>query len=1194
MRTLIDQRRIILGLLGLAGALAGQTALHNGRPWLGLAFLVPSTLVFTLAWKKETDGLELTFRARSIRLPKLGRGAAAVALAVAIGLYAAWIIEFREPARMGWTLHALAIFTMFGGALALDRTYRPGNLRRPCNNELLVLAVVTLVAVALRLYKLDTIPFGTWYDEAQNGLDAVRIIDIPLYRPIFSDQTNATPYYLHAVALSVRFLGETTLAVRLVTVLMGIGSVVAAWFAVRELLGPRAGLLAASLASFMSWELTLSRIGMYNIATALFAFLAFGFLLRGWKRGSILDFSLAGASIGLGLWAYSGFQLFAALLLVSIVVVALFSGPFRVGSWVGPAFAILTLLIVCAPLARFALTEPDVYFNRTRQASLIESVPAGERLDAVAESTWKHLQMFNYKGDKNGRHNLPGEPMLDIATGALFMLGLGVLASRARSALAPLLVTWIVVGLLSGILSLPFEAPQSLRSVAALPAVVIVIVLPLEALWRGAGDTNGRWSLLLPGVVAGLLALSLVAGTRNYFDKQANDFAVYAAHSTAETIAAELMLEASSDTDIVVSALYIGHPTVRFLTDDQVGYLRLETDADLPLYRPADRNVLVLLDPEATGLVNEARRLFPNADIRRHSLADRHPQVLYSIHLSAAELASIQGLEARYYSGTEASGEPDLVRREHSLALPWDSAPPLGGPFAVEMEGVLNVVTFGNHVFEAHSSGPLELRIDGRIVLSSTDRGSAVVELAVGRHSIELSAQGGEEPLLISWQQPDSAVEPLGGHSLYAPPVTGNGLLGAYFANADWAGQPSYARIDPDIDIYFHSPILERPYTVEWSGKIAVPVGGQWAFGLNSIDGSTVSIDGTEVASATVPNEYAEGTIQLSEGLHDIVVRYTDGTSHTQVHLFWKAPGAPRSLVPPAALFPPRGSYEEIILPTAAELGLPVVPAASEAPVTAVVTSIEIGGSPRSLATGNGQLVVADPIERRVLIFDETGAKKGEINAGADSFEEPVSVEIDEAGEIVVLDAARGTLEAFDTEGRYRRALTPSISIGRSRGIAADDEGRSWVAVTSLGKVIAVDGRSDVVVEISLGQTAQPIDVAVGPDGSLYVIDAGTWELLRLSPEGDELNRVTLNPANSVEGPQLTVAADGSVYLTDPSGGLVHLLAGDGSLAASVFVRGPGVETRPLGVAPGPPGFLWIADPDGRLLLIEAPRLDPD
>jgi len=50
--------------------------------------------------------------------------------------------------------------------------------------------------------------------------------------------------------------------------------------------------------------------------------------------------------------------------------------------------------------------------------------------------------MFNFRGDSNGRHNLPGEPMLQDLAAALFLVGISVALARSKkpALLAP--ATW--------------------------------------------------------------------------------------------------------------------------------------------------------------------------------------------------------------------------------------------------------------------------------------------------------------------------------------------------------------------------------------------------------------------------------------------------------------------------------------------------------------------------------------------------------------------------------------------------------------------------------------------------------------------------------------------------------------------------------------------------------------------------------
>ena len=59
--------------------------------------------------------------------------------------------------------------------------------------------------------------------------------------------------------------------------------------------------------------------------------------------------------------------------------------------------------------------------------------------------------MFNVQGDPNGRHNLPGAPMLERMTAVLAVLGLLMALFRVRQAQSFLMVIWWLFAMLGGI-----------------------------------------------------------------------------------------------------------------------------------------------------------------------------------------------------------------------------------------------------------------------------------------------------------------------------------------------------------------------------------------------------------------------------------------------------------------------------------------------------------------------------------------------------------------------------------------------------------------------------------------------------------------------------------------------------------------------------------------------------------------------
>ncbi|MEZ4620117.1 MAG: PA14 domain-containing protein [Caldilineaceae bacterium] len=495
--------------------------------------------------------------------------------------------------------------------------------------------------------------------------------------------------------------------------------------------------------------------------------------------------------------------------------------------------------------------------------------------------------MFNYRGDPNGRHNLPGEPMLDNLLGALFVLGVGLCLLRFWRPRALLLLIWLFVMLMGGVLSLGFEAPQSLRAIGTQPASYLLAMVPLHALWvawRNSGGARHSAFIAVP-----LIALLLGIGYNNfytYFYRQAENFPSWNAFSTPETLAAQILQETDEETEVYIISYFHGHPTLNFLVTNNHPYRRLETTDHLPLDWPADKNVVLIANADSRNLFEEAKRYYPNAVYEEYRAPGNGPTVLYYVHLTQADIAAVQGLTARYYGSDDWSGAPLIEGRENTLQFEWPAQAPLPLPFSAEWEGVLNVKVYGTHQFFVQSPGQTLLYIDESAILNGTGELSTAVVLAEGKHTIRVRATGGEGPFSLAWRPPDRGPEIVPASALFVPPVTSNGLLGRYYPNGNWQGPEALARIDPLLNLYFHITPLIRPYTVEWTGKIAIPQNGSYRFGLEAIDDAVLWIDEQEVTASLLPNQYQEGTLDLSEGLHDIRIRYADRTDHTHINLY--------------------------------------------------------------------------------------------------------------------------------------------------------------------------------------------------------------------------------------------------------------------------------------------------------------------
>ena len=131
-----------------------------------------------------------------------------------------------------------------------------------------------------------------------------------------------------------------------------------------------------------------------------------------------------------------------------------------------------------------------------------------------------------------------------------------------------------------------------------------------------------------------------------------------------------------------------------------------------------------------------------------------------------------------------------------------------------------------------------------------------------------------------------------------------NGLLGKYYANANWDGWPVMERVDALLDMYFHITPLSRPYSVVWSGVLVAPESGMYELGLSSKDDSVLYVDGGPVVATHRPATYTGGWVDLDAGAHSLRVTFQDVSGYSRIHLYWTPPGGSTEVIPSEYLWP--------------------------------------------------------------------------------------------------------------------------------------------------------------------------------------------------------------------------------------------------------------------------------------------------
>ena len=202
----------------------------------------------------------------------------ALAFAFAAILMSVSLLDFDksegENLTLAWWSFGLAVTLLLAAIPAIDgrwtaladRLKRSGGVHVSLRDIAVWLTVAAILAVSavLRLYNLDDIPAGLWFDEADNLVQARHYALDPGLTPAYAPSTNLPTLFLLPIAALVKLTGIAVTTPRLVAAAFGVAGVAVTFLFVRQIMGTRCGLIAAFLVGMMRWDIVWSRIGMHG------------------------------------------------------------------------------------------------------------------------------------------------------------------------------------------------------------------------------------------------------------------------------------------------------------------------------------------------------------------------------------------------------------------------------------------------------------------------------------------------------------------------------------------------------------------------------------------------------------------------------------------------------------------------------------------------------------------------------------------------------------------------------------------------------------------------------------------------------------------------------------------------------------------------------------------------------------------
>ncbi len=510
----IREHRAFVALAGLGCILSLAAAWQaRSRAWnqdtTAVVILWLAGLVATLAaafWPATRPAL----------VPRLSRdrhseGAQRLPSSGAKGSKNLWFVV-RASARSGLSMHRLVMLS------------EAKHLR-----EVVFVALLTALALALRVTALDRMPYTLAGDEAWFGISARQVLQGVIRNPFVTGHLSMPTLFFWTMAGAMRLFGDGIAAIRLPAAMVGTATIPLFYLFVRDLWGRRAACLSALFLAAYELHIHYSRLALNNAWDPFFAVLTFWLLERGLaqaeERLRLRYFLLTGFVLGLGLYFYTGARLLPLLVAACLLFFSLQRrSQGQAASLAGPlALMGLAFLAAAAPILGFALAHPDDWNARMNQVGILQS----GWLDVTRQLTGKgtaHLLADQFLRAAGAFHVFPDRtdffgiqrPLLAFVPAVLAILGMAWALAHLRERRYFLVLIWFWAVIVTGGM-LTESPPSSQRLLLAVPAVAILVATGLEQsvhLGRRLLGVNRRWADLLLGLALFAIALG---GIRFYF-----------------------------------------------------------------------------------------------------------------------------------------------------------------------------------------------------------------------------------------------------------------------------------------------------------------------------------------------------------------------------------------------------------------------------------------------------------------------------------------------------------------------------------------------------------------------------------------------------------------------------------------------------------------------------------------------------
>jgi sugar lactone lactonase YvrE len=269
---------------------------------------------------------------------------------------------------------------------------------------------------------------------------------------------------------------------------------------------------------------------------------------------------------------------------------------------------------------------------------------------------------------------------------------------------------------------------------------------------------------------------------------------------------------------------------------------------------------------------------------------------------------------------------------------------------------------------------------------------------------------------------------------------------------------------------------------------------------------------------------------------------------------------------------------------------------------------------PYGVAAYKGKIFVGDTVRRLVVVFDLPARKFyriGEDDPG--SLRLPLGLDVDGQGELYVADGSTKFIQVYDAAGKHLRQLGGPSWFSRPAGVGVDSAGTRLYVVdiggvdTENHRVRAFDARTgEHLFDFGTrgdkpGEFNLPRDLAVAPNGDLYVVDGGNFRVQVFDRDGRFLR--VFGSVGRLAGQfsrpkEIAIDPSGNIYVVDAAFGNFQIFNPEGQLLLDVGGRSntdaPAKYMLPSGIAIDGDGRVYMVDQFFRKVDVYRPaRLAP-